>query len=128
MTLQVSLVVPDRELWAGQASTVIAKTLEGDIGVLTGHSPVFGILTEGSVAEIVTDEQLVRAAVSGGFLSVADDRVSILAAQAQLAGEINIEQTRAELAAALAEAAPGSEDSPAVKYAKARLRAAGGQD
>ena len=128
MTLHVALVVPDRELWSGQATMVIAKTAEGDIGVLTGHSPVFGVLTEGSVTEIVTDELRVRAAVSGGFLSVADDRVSILAAQAELAGEINIEQTRAELAAALAEAAPGTEDSPAVKYARARLRAADSQD
>jgi len=128
VSLRVELVVPDRELWSGQASTVIAKTLEGDIGVLTGHSPVFGVLTEGSVAEIVTDEVRIRAAVSGGFLSVADDRVSILAAQAELAGEVNIEQTRAELAAALAEAAPGTEDSPAVKYARARLRAADSQD
>ena len=128
MSLRVALVVPDRELWSGQASLVIAKTTEGDIGVLTGHSPMFGVLTEGSVAEVVTDEQRVRAAVSGGFLSVADDQVSILAAQAQLAGEINIEQTREELAAALAEAVPGAEDSPAVRYARARLRAAGSQD
>ena len=128
MTLHVALVVPDRELWSGTASMVIAKTAEGDIGVLTGHSPVFGVLTEGSVAEILTDETRVRAAVSGGFLSVADDRVSILAAQAELAGEINVEETRAELAAALAEAAPGAEDSPAVRFARARLRAAGSQD
>ena len=128
MTLHVALVIPDRELWSGEATTVIAKTLEGDIGVLTGHSPVFGVLTEGSVAEIVTDETRVRAAVSGGFLSVADDRVSILAAQAELAGEINVEQTREELAAALAEATPGADDSPAVRYARARLRAADSQD
>jgi F-type H+-transporting ATPase subunit epsilon len=128
VTLRVALVVPDRELWSGQASTVIAKTSEGDIGVLTGHSPVFGVLTEGSVAEIVTDETRVRAAVSGGFLSVADDRVSILAAQAELAGEINVEQTRQELATALAEATTGADDSPAVRYARARLRAAGSQD
>ena len=127
MSLHVALVVPDRELWSGQASTVIAKTLEGDIGVLTGHSPVFGILAEGSIAEIIGDET-VRAAVSGGFLSVADDKVSILAAQAQLGGEVNVEQARQELAAALAEAMPGAEDSPAVRYAKARLRAAGSQD
>jgi F-type H+-transporting ATPase subunit epsilon len=128
VTLHVSLVVPDRELWSGEASIVIAKTSEGDIGVLTGHSPVFGVLAEGSIAEIVSDEARVRAAVSGGFLSVADDRVSILAAQAELAGEINVEQARRELASALAEAAPGAEDSPAVRYARARLRAVGSQD
>ena len=46
MTLLVELVVPDRELWSGEARTVIAKTVEGDIGVLTGHSPVFGVLAE----------------------------------------------------------------------------------
>ena len=128
MSLRVELVIPDRELWSGQARTVIVKTTEGDIGVLIGHSPVFGILAEGSIAEIIGDEGSVRAAVSGGFLSVADDQVSILAAQAQLGGEVDVEQARQELAAALAEAMPGAEDSPAVRYAKARLRAAGSQD
>jgi len=127
VTLQVSLVVPDRELWSGVARTVIAKTTEGDIGVLSGHSPVFGILTEGSVVEILTDDAEVRAAVSGGFLSVANDRVSILAAQAQLGGEIDLEEARRELSTAAADAAPGGEETADAKYAKARLRAAGGQ-
>jgi len=128
VTLRVALVVPDRELWSGQASIVIAKTTEGDIGVLTGHSPLFGILAEGSVVQINDEDSDVRAAVSGGFLSVADDQVSILAAQAQLGAEVDIEQARQELATALAEAMPGAEDSPAVRYARARLRAAGSQD
>jgi F-type H+-transporting ATPase subunit epsilon len=127
VTLQVSLVVPDRELWSGEARTVIAKTTEGDIGVLTGHSPVFGILAEGSVVEILTEGPEVRAAVSGGFLSVADDRVSILAAQAQLGVEVDLEEARRELTTATAEAAPGGEEPAEAKYAKARLRAAGGQ-
>jgi len=128
VTLQVALVVPDRELWSGTASMVIAKTAEGDIGVLTGHSPVFGVLAEASVVQILTEDAEVRAAVSGGFLSVADDRVSILAAQAQLGYEVDVEQARQELATALAEATPGAEDSPVVRYARARLRAAGNQD
>jgi F-type H+-transporting ATPase subunit epsilon len=128
VTLRVALVVPDRELWAGEARTVIAKTTEGDLGVLTGHSPVFGILAEASVVQILSEDLDVRAAVSGGFLSVADDQVSILAAQAQLGAEVDIEQARQELATALAESMPGAEDSPAVRYARARLRAAGHQD
>jgi len=127
VTLRVSLVVPDRELWSGEARTVIAKTTEGDIGVLTGHSPVFGILAEGSVVEILTDGPDVRAAVSGGFLSVADDRVSILAAQAQLGAEVDLEEARRELTTATSGAAPGGEEPAEAKYAKARLRAAGGQ-
>ncbi len=127
MTLQVALVIPDRELWSGEARTVIAKTTEGDIGVLAGHSPVFGILADGSLVEIFTEDSSVKAAVSGGFLSVADNRVSILAAQAQHGEDVNVAATREELAAALAEASPTAEDSPETKYARALLRAAGDQ-
>jgi F-type H+-transporting ATPase subunit epsilon len=130
VTLQVALVVPDRELWSGQARTVIAKTTEGDIGVLTGHSPVFGVLAEGSLVEILNDDPEhgpVQAAVSGGFLSVADDRVSILAAQAELGAEVNPDEARQELEGALADAGPGAEEPADAKYARARLRAAGTQ-
>lgn len=126
--MHAALVVPDRELWSGEARTVIAKTTEGDIGVLTGHSPLFGILAEATVVQIITEDSEVRAAVSGGFLSVADDRVSVLAAQAQLGEEVDVEAARQELASALAEGRTDAEDSPAVKYARARLRAAGSQD
>ena len=124
--MHVALVVPDRLLWSGEARTVIAKTTEGDIGVLTGHAPVFGVLAEGSMVEILTDEaEPVRAAVSGGFLSVADDQVSILAAQGQLAGEVDADRAQQELDTALADAEPGPEEPAEAKYARAQLRAAG---
>jgi F-type H+-transporting ATPase subunit epsilon len=127
VTLRVALVIPDRELWSGEARTVIAKTTEGDIGVLSGHSPVFGILAEGSQVEILSDEaEPVRAAVSGGFLSVADDRVSILAERALLSGEVNKDEARRELDTALSEG-DGPEEPSEAKYARALLRAAGDQ-
>ena len=126
MTFRVALVVPDRELWSGEAGTVIAKTTEGDIGVLTGHSPLFGILAEGSLVEIITEETTVRA-VSGGFLSVADNQVSILAAQARLGEEVDKEEARRELDTALSEASTGPEEPAEAKYARALLRAAGDQ-
>ena len=127
MTLNVALVVPDRELWSGGARTVIAKTTEGDIGVLTGHSPVFGILAEGSLVEILppdgSDATALRAAVSGGFLSVADNKVSILAAEALLAEDVDVSVARQAL-----DEAPASDDESAeAKYARAQLRAAGDQ-
>jgi F-type H+-transporting ATPase subunit epsilon len=125
--MRVALVVPDRELWSGEARTVIAKTTEGDIGVLTGHSPMFGVLAEGSLVEILTEDSSVTAAVSGGFLSVANDRVSILAAQAQLGVEVDREEARRELDTALTDAGAGPEEPAEVKYARARLRAAGDQ-
>jgi F-type H+-transporting ATPase subunit epsilon len=125
--MRVALVVPDRELWSGEAGTVIAKTTEGDIGVLTGHAPVFGILAEGSLVEIITESQTVRAAVSGGFLSVANDKVSILAAHAQLGVEVDAESARQELETSLSEAGAGPEEPADAKYARALLRASGGQ-
>jgi F-type H+-transporting ATPase subunit epsilon len=126
--MHVALVMPDRELWSGEASTVIAKTTEGDIGVLAGHSPVFGVLAEGSLVEIVAeDESRVRAAVSGGFLSVADNKVSILAAQALLSDEVDTSEAQRDLDAALSDAGPGPEEPAEAKYARALLRAAGGQ-
>jgi F-type H+-transporting ATPase subunit epsilon len=128
VTLHVALVVPDRELWSGEATIVIAKTTEGDIGVLTGHSPVFGVLAEGSPVEIQgEDGSTVRAAVSGGFLSVANDQVSVLAQQAQLDGEVDADAARRDLDAALSEAGPGADEPAEAKYARALLRAAGTQ-
>ena len=49
VTVHVELLLPDRSLWSGEAGMVIAKTIDGDIGVLAGHAPVFGILSPGSL-------------------------------------------------------------------------------
>ncbi len=135
MTLRVELVAPDGEIWSGRARMVIAKTLDGDLGVMTGHSPVLGILAEGSLVRILDPEageaaglgEDVLAAVSSGFLAVADDRVSILSRQAQLASTVDTGAVQEELDAALEGAAPvAPEAEPTeVKYARALLRAAG---
>ena len=133
MTLHVELVVPRGRLWAGEARMVIAKTLDGDMGVLTGHTPVLGILAEGSVVRVFPGESQdeLSAAVAGGFLSVAGDRVSILARQAQLGTEVDLRAVRAELAelaeqeGAQAHGQAASEESAATRYLRAQLRAAG---
>lgn len=125
MPLFVALVAPDREIWSGEARVLVAKTLDGDIGVLAGHAPVIGLLAPGSVVEIIdTDGGRVSAAVSGGFLSVAEDRASVLAQQAQLGTEVDVSQVRADLDQELSEA-EGGEETPGARYARALLRAAG---
>jgi len=142
VTLHVEVVVADRELWAGDAGMVIAKTLDGDIGLLIGHPPVLGILAEGSVVRILdpvgdASEAVVAAArgeitaaVSGGFLALSDDRVSILAVDAELGAEVDKGVARSELESALSEAgSPSAAEEPTeAKYARAQLRAAGEQD
>jgi F-type H+-transporting ATPase subunit epsilon len=133
VTLQVALVVPDGELWSGNARMVIAKTLDGDIGLLGSHPSVLGILVPGSVVEIRdpedaggAQEPIVRAAVLSGFLSVHDDRVSIMAREATLGSQVDRATVQSELDAALSEGGPGGdEESAEVKYARALLRASG---
>ena len=133
MTLHVELLMPDRSLWSGEAGLVIAKTIDGDIGLQAGHSPVFGILSPGSVVrirEVPGDDSpgdVVRAAVRDGFLSVHDNRVSILASVAQLSTDVDAEQARSELEAAAADAGATAEESPEYRYARARLHAVGEQ-
>jgi F-type H+-transporting ATPase subunit epsilon len=134
VTLHVALVVPEGEIWAGDAQRVIAKTLEGDIGVLTGHAPVLGILAEGSVVRILPEDGQgaegqgangeVIAAIGGGFLSIADDRVSVLARRAQLGADVSRAEVQASLDAAEEAAGPGEETAD-IRYFRALLRAAG---
>ena len=102
---------------------------------------MLGILAEGSVVRMLDPENgggaandpassgEVTAAVSGGFLSVADDRISILAVDAQLGSEVDKAAARADLEAALSEAGSPSpaEEPEEAKYARAQLRAAGEQ-
>jgi F-type H+-transporting ATPase subunit epsilon len=79
MTLKVELVSPTQRVWSGEATSVSARTVEGDIGVLTDHSPLFGVLVDGQVVIHGTNggKQL-SSRSSGGFLSVSNNRVSIL--------------------------------------------------
>ena len=78
MSLNVALVSPTEQVWTGEASFVSARTTEGDLGVLPGHTPLFGVLVDGLVSIKVADGSIKEFNVRGGFLSVSNDRVSIL--------------------------------------------------
>ncbi|MGL5829129.1 MAG: F0F1 ATP synthase subunit epsilon [Angustibacter sp.] len=85
MSLTVDLVAADRRVWSGQAQQVTARTSEGEIGVLPGHAPLLGLLVEGPVR--ISGAESIEAEVDGGFLSVANDRVTIVAESAQLGAQ-----------------------------------------
>jgi F-type H+-transporting ATPase subunit epsilon len=130
VSLQVRLVVPEGEIWAGAADRLVAKTLDGEIGILSGHTPVLGILSPGSVVRILPQEPTagggwIQAAVGSGFLSVAADRVSILARDAVLAPDVDRAAVRAELEVAMGEVQSGDGQSARAGYLRAQLRAAG---
>jgi F-type H+-transporting ATPase subunit epsilon len=85
MPLQVTLVSAEEEVWSGQATLVVAKTVEGAAGYMTGHEPVLAILAEGQVRITGTDGEKVVATAKDGFISVERDTVTIVAGQAALA-------------------------------------------
>ena len=124
-TLQVELVAVERMIWSGEATMVIARTTEGELGLLPGHAPMLGQLAEGGVVTIRTDSgDDVVVAAHGGFLSVSDRGVSILAETAEIAGEIDVERAREALRRAQ-EAGDEPEALNAARRAQSRLRAAG---
>jgi F-type H+-transporting ATPase subunit epsilon len=124
-TLQVDVVAVERTIWSGEATMVIARTTEGELGVLPGHAPLLGQLAEGGVVTVRTEsgDDLVVAA-HGGFLSVTERGVSVLAETAEVSTEIDVERAREALRRAEQEG-DDPEARAAVRRAQGRLRAAG---
>ena len=85
MALVVTLVSAEEEVWHGEASLVVAKTVEGEIGFMTGHEPVLAILAESQVRITQADGTKVVASANDGFLSMEGDVLTIVAGHATLA-------------------------------------------
>ena len=122
--LQVELVAADRLVWSGPATMVIARTTEGDVGILPSHAPLLSSIIEGVVDVQTTDGETWVAAVDAGFLSVADNRVSILSERAEMSHEIDLEKARQELERAKNAGENDDAAEEAVRRAEARIRAA----
>jgi F-type H+-transporting ATPase subunit epsilon len=127
MPLNVSLVSAEREVWSGEAGFVVARTLDGELGILPGHISLLGVLAEGYTVKISDGVGApgVEAAVHGGFLSVANDEVTILAEIAELSNEIDVSRARAALDRVSSAPADDTDAQAAATRARARLAAAG---
>ena len=101
MTLEVHVVTPEREVWAGQATEVVAHGVDGDVGILTGHAPLLVQLAIGPLQVQEEDGTWLKAVVDGGFLHVSSEegatRVDVLATNAQLEAEIDVEAVKRRL-------------------------------
>lgn len=82
--LTVNVVAADHEVWSGEASMVVARTVEGEIGILPGHEPMLAILAKGEVRLTLSDGRKLIANADDGFLSVEKDIVTIVAGTASL--------------------------------------------
>ncbi|MGJ3509135.1 F0F1 ATP synthase subunit epsilon [Enemella sp. A6] len=98
--LHVEVVSAEKVVWSGESINIIARTVEGDIGILPGHSPLLAVLVPCGVEILNPDGRREIIAVDGGFISVAHGRVSILSQYARLGQEISLAEAERELAEA----------------------------
>ena len=123
MALEVHVVTPEREVWTGQATEVIAHGVDGDVGILAGHAPLLAQLAVGPLQIQQEDGTWLKAVVDGGFLHVSTEegatRVDVLATNAQLEAEIDVELARTRLE----ELRGAAEDDEDAKLEAARAEA-----
>src|SRR4051794_19786118 len=118
--MQVQLVAPDRMVWSGEAEFVQARTVDGELGILPRHAPLLGVLVEGPVKIRRPGEDDLLAAVHGGFLSVSNEGVKVLAEIVELADEIDV--PRAREAFERSKDTDDAGEAAAARRASARLR------
>ena len=102
MPLEVHIVTPEREVWTGAAEMLIARGVDGEVGILAGHAPLLVQLAIGPLRILHTGADEVTAVVDGGFLHVGTHdgvtRADVLATHAELAAEIDQEAARRAVA------------------------------
>ncbi len=96
-TLNVAMVSTRRNVWEGEAKLVVLRTLDGETGIMPGHSPLMGMLADGPILIRPVEGEDVRAYIHEGFATVDSDRVIILAEWLELASEIDVRQAEQEL-------------------------------
>src|SRR6186997_1689946 len=88
--MTVEIVAVERELWSGEATFVFTRTTAGEIGILPHHIPLVAQLVDDAMVRVEREgEDDLRIAVDGGFLSVTEEAVRILAESAEFESEID---------------------------------------
>jgi F-type H+-transporting ATPase subunit epsilon len=121
MPLDVAVVDPEKELWSGEAEFVVARSADGEIGILPGHAPFLGVLRFARL-KVQSEGADIIFAVHGGFIEVKDNRVSVLARTAEVASDIDVARARNQKAKA-EEALRQAEEDEEARYALWRAEA-----
>ena len=122
--LEVSIVAVEGAVWSGPAKMVVAKTVEGEIGIMAGHEPVLAILTDGVVRVETLEGPKISFAVHSGFFSVDANLVKVLGEAAEAADKIDVERAQAALERAKAAGLDSPEEIAAYRRAEIRLEVA----
>ena len=99
MSLEISILTPERPFWTGNAEEIVLPTETGEMGVLKNHAPIITGLDVGAML-IRTKEQWSSFAIMGGFAVVKKNKVTILANEAESAETIDAEEAKLAFEAA----------------------------
>ncbi len=118
--LDVDIVAVERKIWSGKATFLFTRTTSGEIGILPNHIPLVAQLVDDAMVRVEREgEDDLRIAVNGGYLSVTEAGVTVLAENAEFASEIDADEAKADA---------GSDDPQIAARGRARLRALGQLD
>src|SRR5437867_3381005 len=87
-SFKLDIITPQRNVFSEDIASVVVPTVNGSIGVLAGHEPLFSALSEGEI-KITSKGKEFFLAIGGGFMEVKKDGVSILVSRAFHAHELN---------------------------------------
>ena len=125
MSVEVHVVTPEREVWSGAVDEVVARGVDGEVGILGGHAPLLVQLAIGPI-RMLREAGEVKAVVDGGFLHVSSHdgltRADVLASHAELAEEIDLSAARSRLEEFEGRAAEDDDEVAAGEIAKATAR------
>lgn len=105
---QVDVVSPEATVWSGMATIVIARTPEGELGIMADHEPLMGALATGPVEIEAETGERTTIGVHGGFIQVLNNQVTLITDRAQITSD---HAAAKEVAAELAEAETGDAES-----------------
>ncbi|OBK52515.1 F0F1 ATP synthase subunit epsilon [Mycobacterium sp. 1081908.1] len=118
--LNVEIVAVDRQIWSGEATFLFTRTTVGEIGILPHHIPLVAQLVDDAMVRVEREgEDDLRIAVEGGFLSVTEEGVTVLAESAEFESEIDESAARED---------SESDDPRIAARGRGRLRAVGAID
>jgi F-type H+-transporting ATPase subunit epsilon len=118
--LNVEIVAVDRKIWSGEATFLFTRTTVGEIGILPRHIPLVAQLVDDAMVRVEREgEDDLRIAVEGGFLSVTEETVTVLAESAEFESDINESAAKED---------SESDDPKVAARGRGRLRAVGAID
>jgi len=84
-TFHVDVVSPEATVWSGEATIVVARTPEGEFGVMADHEPMMGALATGPVEIESASGERTTIGVHGGFIQVLNNQVTLITDRAEIA-------------------------------------------